>query len=241
MYFSPTFVSDYESINLYDDLSLIPLARPWLSPPKPKTTYVEIPGASGSLDLSEALTRYPVYSDRTGSWQFIVDKSKNTKPWYELYSDIMYHIHGRRLKVFLEDDKDWYYEGRFDVGDWTSYTDGSGNGCTIAYVVSPYKKYKDETTIDISSSSSSTWTTKSFKGEVGVMPVVPMFNNKGNGALTIQVQNPEIGLDWTEQEVIPGSRSYYNLVLSEVNPGNDIQIRVKGNGTLSVTYRKGAL
>lgn len=144
MYYAPLIIVHYETdmkafIDLYDRWGLMPLARPWFAPPPVKTDVVEVPGASGVVDLSEALTGAPVYGNRTGEWNFLVDRTKNKKAWNETYSDIMNTIHGRSLKVSLEDEQDWYYEGRFSVSSYTSYTDGSGQGYTISYDVGPYK------------------------------------------------------------------------------------------------------
>lgn len=134
MYYSPTI----GGINLYDRWGLIPLARPWFNPPPVNTAVIEIPGASGVIDLSEALTGGPTYGNREGEWSFIIDREKNSKPWYTTYSEIMKAIHGRFLTVSLEDEPG-SYQGRFSVSSWTSYTDGSGNGITISYNVGPFK------------------------------------------------------------------------------------------------------
>ena len=38
------------SKNTWDDWYLIPSSRPVVNPPKPKTKYIDIPGADGHLD-----------------------------------------------------------------------------------------------------------------------------------------------------------------------------------------------
>ena len=58
--------------NTWDDWKLVPSNRPVIDPPTQKTNYIDIPGADGSLDISTALTGYPVYNDRVGSIEFIV-------------------------------------------------------------------------------------------------------------------------------------------------------------------------
>ena len=138
MYYSPTI----GGINLYDRWGLMPLARPWFNPPPVKTTIIEVPGASGVVDLTEALTGAPTYGNREGEWTFVVDRNKNQKPWNETYSEILAELHGKFLQCYLEDEPNWYYEGRFSVTNYTSYTDGSGQGYTISYSVGPYKKSK---------------------------------------------------------------------------------------------------
>jgi hypothetical protein len=104
-------------------------------PPTPKTNYVDIPGGNGTLDLSEALTGFPVFNDRTGTFQFRV--MNGYKKWHERYSEIMSYLHGRRMRAVLADDPDWFYEGRFSVDGWDS--GDTWSVVTIGYNVNPYK------------------------------------------------------------------------------------------------------
>ena len=76
MYHSITFGDK----NTWDDWHLIPSSRPLFNPPTPKTKYQDIPGANGKLDLSEALTGYPVYDNRIGSFEFYV--MNGYQEWY---------------------------------------------------------------------------------------------------------------------------------------------------------------
>lgn len=131
MYHSITFGDK----NCYSDWFLIPDGRPVVAPPKPKTQFEEIPGASGSLDLSESLTGFITYEDRTGSWEFYVENDHGT--WIGRYSEIMRYLHGKRMKVTLEDDPDYYYIGRLEVNDWKS--DPGFSKITIDYTLDPFK------------------------------------------------------------------------------------------------------
>ena len=58
--------------NTWDDWHILAESRPVFAPPEPKTNYIDVPGGNGSLDLSEALTRYPTYINRTGTFKFKV-------------------------------------------------------------------------------------------------------------------------------------------------------------------------
>ena len=62
----------YGEKNTWDDWHLLPSTRPLFNPPPTKTKQVDIPGANGAIDLSESLTGYPVYENRTGSTEFYV-------------------------------------------------------------------------------------------------------------------------------------------------------------------------
>ena len=56
----------------WKDLVLIPASRPVVAPPELKTNFVEVPGMNGSLDLTDVLAGEPLYSDRKGTFEFIV-------------------------------------------------------------------------------------------------------------------------------------------------------------------------
>ncbi|MCD8119765.1 MAG: hypothetical protein LUE29_09870 [Lachnospiraceae bacterium] len=138
MYHSITFGDK----NTWDDWHIVPTSRPFFSPPELKKKTLDIPGADGVIDLTEALTGYPVYENRTGSIEFVVMNDycqpiDSADEWQEIYSDIMDYLHGQKMIAVLEDDPTYYYEGRFTVSQWQS---GSYYSViTIDYDVNPYK------------------------------------------------------------------------------------------------------
>lgn len=145
MYHSITFKSSsMGERNTYDYWHLVPASRPVINPPKPKTQYVDIPGADGSIDLTESLAGRPVFSDREGSIDFIVlndlnidDYDYSDYNWVDVYTDILQYLHGKKLQMILDDDPMYFYEGRFEVNNWTS--DANNSTISINYVLSPYK------------------------------------------------------------------------------------------------------
>lgn len=84
-----------------------------ISPPTPKTSYLEIEGRDGSLDLTEALGGVK-YNDREFSLEFTI-VNRPYKELDELTSKIMNFIHGTRLKITIYSDPDYYYLGRCQV------------------------------------------------------------------------------------------------------------------------------
>lgn len=121
--------------NTYDDWHLISTSRILVNPPSVKTSYVDLPGGDGSLDLTEVLGGRPTYNNRTGSWTFYV--LNGYQEWYELYSDIMEYLQGKELDAVLEDDPAYAYHGRFQVDAWRS--DPTWSKIVISYNVGPYK------------------------------------------------------------------------------------------------------
>ena len=128
--------NNHKKFNTYDHFGLVPTTRPVIPPPSVKTHTIEIPGTNGVVDLTESLTPYVLYQNRSGSFEFAVVAERYD--WAHLYSKIMNYIHGHRARIILEDDPNWYYEGRFAVNSWNT---GSGTCPTVAidYDLYPYK------------------------------------------------------------------------------------------------------
>ena len=84
--------------------------------PKPqvKTTYVDVPGRNGLIDLSESLTGRPTYQNINGSITFIVLKgaSFNLKTFVNTY-------HGKIMRIYTDEDSSHYYIGRATVTNIT--------------------------------------------------------------------------------------------------------------------------
>lgn len=157
MYHSIVFFNS-ENIerDTWRDWGLIPTSRPVVSPPKKKGKTIDIPGRNGYLDLSTALTGYPVYGNRTGSWDFSFrpPSSKNINlqsgldvgwDWANMYTHMMEFFNSGIIRVFFDDDPLWYYRGNVYVDEWNSKSDGSGSKITIGYDLEPYKLFYKNT------------------------------------------------------------------------------------------------
>ena len=123
-----------DTYHTFADWSLVPEEIPVVNPPKPKTSYVDVPGADGSLDYTEALTNTITYENRSGSWSFL---GLPAKDWYIAYSEIMTALQGKKMRVILDDDPLHFYTGRFAVNQWKSLRGYSR--IVIDYVLEPYK------------------------------------------------------------------------------------------------------
>lgn len=102
-----------DKFNTYADWGLI-LTTKDVTPPEPKTNYVEIDGMSGTLDLSEALTGEITYKDRVISASFwTCNGSYNDREI--LLRKIIAALHGRKIKIVEPDDPYHYFYGRIKV------------------------------------------------------------------------------------------------------------------------------
>ena len=230
MYYAITFTrDDGATMNTWSNWHLVPSSRPVVAPPKPKYVEIDIPGSDGTIDLSTVLTGDIVYENRTGSWEFVV---MNEKPetWYDLYSSIMGFLHGSKVKIFLEEEPEYYFEGRCDIDEWASDPDYSR--ITINYNVYPYKLHTTEEYINYISNGQS----RNFTIVTERMPVIPRFVVQSAQDVTPNVvvtyKAVEYNLNSRGTVVIPG------IVFTEGN--NTITF----NGTVGIVnmyYRKGKL
>ena len=193
MYHSITFGSK----NTWEDWHLVPTSRPLFLPPKQKRSITDIPGGDGVLDMSEALTGYPVFNNREGSFEFIV--MNGYWEWYEAYSTVMEDIHGKTLNAYLEDDTDYYYEGQFEVDQWKS--DKNYSAITINYSVAPYKIRIVDALKSMTFTTNQTFRLRDdFYGKAPECPVFDL-NITGGDSITVRFVNRTLGIDISKELV----------------------------------------
>jgi hypothetical protein len=143
MYHSITFTKGVAIKNTWDDFHLIPSSRPDVTVPQRTLKYVDIPGKSGSLDLSDYLTGGSLqYSDRSGSWEFIViqdyeGRTVDSRSWVARKAELTAFFDGSVMNVTLEDNPGYYYKGRVTIDSWK--TGQSYSAVTVNYRFHPYK------------------------------------------------------------------------------------------------------
>lgn len=138
MYHSIKFGSGSTWKDTWEDWHLIPSPRPSVASPEVQEKMIEIPGRDGLLDATEFLTGSPRYLNRTGTWDFYV-MHEYWNSWAETYTTIMAYLHGKKMQVILEDDPNYYYEGRLTVQPFSSQNDYSK--ISINYNLQPYKTH----------------------------------------------------------------------------------------------------
>ena len=235
MYHSITFGDK----NTWDDWHLVPSSRPVIAPPDVKSKTVDIPGADGELNLTELLNGRPTYQNRTGSIEFIV--VNDYWDWDVAYSTIMNYLQGKSMKMVLEDDPAYYYEGRFAVSEWRS--DKSWSLITIDYNVYPYKKDLSATDED--------WLWDSFDFETQIIQN-GMKNLTVDGVLTVTVEgSPQpvapvitvsgpmmLSFNGIEKSMDKAGDYKYGDILFQEGTN---KITFRGNGNVTISYRGGRL
>lgn len=195
------------------------IVAPYAIPmPEPQTTFVEIPGRDGALDLSEAFGTVR-YTDR------IIPLTLYARaPFDSLISAFAADVHGRRMNVIFDRDPAYYYDARVMVED----VERHAGYCELSLKCrsKPYKMEHFETTMTVLPVGSATLTLNAR------MPVVPIITVSAGMTLTFEIA----GVVYTIN-LSAGTHVVPSLVLIE----GDTEVEITGTGSITFTYRKGAL
>ena len=183
---------------------------------EPKTKEVDIEGSDGKLDLTE-WTGDVLYNNRTLIFNFdIYDSPSN---WWTLKRQITNFLHGKKLKIILDQDKDYYYFGRCKITDFSNET-------TVAHITiecdcDPFI-YKNEIT------------TKTITG-VGTL----ILSNSRKRVMPIITSSESMQFTFEGKTfVVNGTLQSPDIILKE---GDNILEVISGTGTLTATYQEGEL
>lgn len=224
--------------NTWTDWHLIPAKRPSVSMPQIRTKFIEIPGAFGTLDLTELLTGCPVYGDRTGSWEFIMDPDReDMTSWANLYQTIAMYVHGRRRRVVFTDDPEYYYEGRLAVAGLEpeeGYTT-----LTINYELDPYK-------LPVHDPFDTGWLWDPFDFETGVIPQGRSTTISGTTTVTLYGKSEDYSpafkcssamtLEYEDRRysLISGVNYLHEIIIQADDPSAH-SFKFTGNGTVQIS------
>ena len=197
-------------------LIIAPYAIPM---PEPQTNFVEIPGRDGALDLSEAFGTIR-YADRVIPLTLYA-----CAPFDALISSIAADVHGRRMHVIFDRDPTFNYDARITIED----VERHWGYCELSLEcrVKPYKLEQFETAITVLPTGTATVTLTNTR-----MPVVPSITVSDEMTLAFTID----GKDYTVS-LATGTHIVPSLVLIEGDTG----IGITGTGSITFTYRKGAL
>lgn len=109
--------------------------HPVVSPPVPKLKLVEVPGSDDPIDITEVLTGKVHYECREITCRFTM--MDNRGQWPSRYSEILNHLHGKRMEIILDNDQDYSYTGRAEISEWNPGQTAAE--ITIKATVAPYK------------------------------------------------------------------------------------------------------
>ncbi len=129
------FSAEINGVHMLNTYAMALKERHCVQPPEPKTFYQDIPGADGSLDLSEVNSGRIVYQRRAITMNFGCGYSIDD--WPAVFSEVLHKFHGQIGKIIFDDDPMYYYYGRMTISDYSrALTLGT---FTIIVDADPYK------------------------------------------------------------------------------------------------------
>lgn len=213
----------FDSTHSYYDLNLI-LSSVDIPPAQPKTNYVDIPCGDGSIDLSEANGEVKYY-DRDCTFTFTMNPSGDLSEaaFEEKKTEVSNFLNGRKRKITLDKDDEFYYSGRCTVNSYLS--DKRLRQIVVTAKVKPYKYKQNETVLQFALSS----TAKTVNIVNSRKTVVPSINCTNN--------NTKIVFGSLETVLSAGTHKILDIQFKE---GKN-QLKLSGSGTITFTFQEGEL
>lgn len=203
----------------YEFLDLV-LASKEISTPEVKTNHIEVPASDGHIDLTYVFGE-PKYKNREIRLSFTINPAVGVGRYLSIYGNAQTILHGKKMKITLDDDAEYYYWGMLSVGS--------------------FKCEKGIATFDIVCDC------EPFKTEVAETVVTQYVD----GAATIQLYNarkrvvPTIEADSEllfryEGVYYQGFEGTFTIPEIELKNGNNV-VEVTGVGNVTFRYQKGRL
>lgn len=206
--------------NTLDDWNLA-LNHKQISLPTPKTSSLEIKGADGVLDTSEVLTGEIKFGNRNAIFELtILDDYDN---FQDRITEIANYLHGKKLKIILNQDPTHYYYGRCTIDEWSS--DKRIGKIVIKADCEPWKYDLQETIITKTINGSETFDIIGKR-----RTVCPVFSSTATMTITFNGSNYVIDAN------TPPSDNPNIQIKEGVN-----RFTITGNGTITITYQGGEL
>lgn len=226
----------------YRDLGLVIGNNDIVQPPVPKVNIIDIPGSSSRLDLTETLTGRVEYEGRSLKFEFGIRMPKGE--WAGVCKNVMLLFHGKRVRVILDSEPEYYYEGRAEISGF----DRVGTIGTFSMTVDaePFKYELDD--------SLGNWEWDSFNFETGIIREYSGIAVDGSTSILIQgsdipmipvftvtyysnAQDAYIRYDGKRYNLVSGRNRFSGIVI----PPKGGRIYFYGKYTIAIDVKGGSL
>jgi hypothetical protein len=215
----------------------------YIGDPEMETTYIKVPGRTGLIDASEAISGRRVYKKR--SLSFELGGIEPRLSWDGVISSLRNNVDGRICRLILDNDRGYFWRGRVYIRKFDRSRD-LGKFTLEIPTADPYK-------YDVNSSAEP-WLWDPFNFETGVITQTGAETISGSGTITIQHGNmltcPSIVVS---EQISPTFTVTYdgvtfalaggtNIIPSILVGGeDDVTLTFTGSATVQVVYRGGSL
>ncbi|HFI0593023.1 TPA: hypothetical protein ACGO2M_000840 [Streptococcus suis] len=212
---------EFDGILSYDDWGVY-LTSFFVGDAEPKENYIDIPFGDGSLDLTEAVTGEVSYSNRKFEAIFTIKPPQSE--WPDLVRMMRAYLNGRKRKIRIADEPDYYLIGRCK----TSFEiDGVLGRLTVSATCEPWKLKNAPTVQNVAIGASGSATIYLSNSRKRVIPTITT-----SGEISIV-------FDGKTTVVTTGTHKFTSIVLVEGE--NQMTIAGTTGTTVSFEYQEGAL
>lgn len=234
--------STQKTFHTLDDWDLALGNNNYIGDPEMETTYIQIPGRTGLLDASEALTGRRVYIKRPIAFE--LGGKRPRLNWDAVISLWRNEINGRICQITVDNDKGYYWRGRTYLNEFDR-TRELGTFTLAIPAAEPYK-YSVQTSAD-------PWKWDPFNFETGIITYVDAITIDGTKTVVIPhgymlvcpellVSNKTGTLNVTCDGVTYELSAGKNKIPSILVAGDDdVTLTFTGNAKVEIVYRSGSL
>lgn len=215
----------------------------YIGDPEMETTYIQVPGRSGLIDATEAISGRRIYKKR--QLEFELGGIRDRLDWDSVISAFRNNVDGRVCRLTLDNDKSHYWHGRVYIRGFDRFRD-LGTFTLAVPTADPYKYSK--------TSSAEPWLWDPFNFETDMVTYIGAITVVGSVTVTIphghMATSPELVVsDMTSQTfTITVNGITYPLTVGTnripsiiVGGDSDVDLEFTGDAKVQIVYRSGSL
>lgn len=215
----------------------------YIGDPEMETTYIKIPGRSGLIDASEAVSGRRVFTHRPLAFELAGIHPRLS--WDNVISKWRNDIQGRICQLRIDNDPHYYWRGRVYITDFDRFRK-LGTFTLSVPKADPYKYSVD--------TSAEPWMWDPFNFETDVITYLPSQQITGSGTVTIPSGDMPVSPQFVVADIVGDSftvtyngRTYpltqgSNSVPSIIVGGDDeVELLFTGTAKVQILYRSGSL
>lgn len=215
----------------------------YIGDPEMETTYIQVPGRSGLIDATEAISGRRIYKKRP--LKFELGGIRDRLDWDSVISAFRNNVDGRVCRLTLDNDKRYYWRGRAYIKGFDRFRE-LGTFTLAVPMADPYK-YSITT-------SAEPWLWDPFNFETDMITYIGAITVVGSETVTIphghMATSPELVVsDMTSQTfTITVNGVTYPLTVGTnripsiiVGGDSDVDLTFTGDAKVQIVYRSGSL
>lgn len=215
----------------------------YIGNPEMETSYIKVPGRSGLIDATEAISGRRIYKKR--KLKFELGGIRERLDWDSVISGFRNDIDGRICRLTIDNDRSYYWRGRVYIEGFDRFRD-LGTFILNVPTADPYKYSK--------TSSAEPWLWDPFNFETDYITYIGAITIVGSGTVTIphghMPTSPELvvsDLNSSTFTITVNGITYpltvgTNRIPSIIIGGDsDVDLDFTGDAKVQIVYRSGSL